>query len=139
MATSATNNVAFEAPKARFAWYTGDVINKYEPAMLDSNGCIIPATATDLTDSAQFIGVCQYGAETAGDMATVVKGAFPVVADAAIAAGTLVEITDNTTTVNGVTYHTVAASSGDLADAIVLGTALTPATAAGDLITILIK
>lgn len=139
MATSATNNVAFEAPKERFAWYTGAVINKYEPAMLDTDGCIIPATATALTDAAQFIGVCQYAAESAGDMATVVKGAFPVVAGGAIAAGKLVEITDNTTTVNGVVYHTVAESTGDLTDAIVLGTALTPAESAGDLITILIK
>ena len=59
--------------------------------------------------------------------------------EAAIAAGKLVEVTDTTTTVNGVAYHTVAESSGDLGDAAVIGTALTAAAAAGDLLTIAIK
>jgi hypothetical protein len=49
-------------------------------------------------------------------------------------------MTDSTTTVNGFVYHTVAASSeGDLTDATVIGTALTAATAKGDLVTVLIK
>lgn len=135
----ATNDVAFELPKDRFAWYTGAVLNKYEPAVLDTDGNLAPATATNLTSSAQFMGVCQYPAEKAGNMATVVKGAFPVVAKAAIAAGKLVEVTNDTTTVNDVVYHVVAESSGDLADAAVIGTALTAATAAGDLLTIAIK
>lgn len=135
----ATNDVAFELPKDRFAWYTGAVLNKYEPAVLDTDGNLVPATATNLTSSAQFMGVCQYPAEKAGNMATVVKGAFPVVAKAAIAAGKLVEVTNDTTTVNDVVYHVVAESSGDLADAAVIGTALTAATAAGDLLTIAIK
>lgn len=135
----ATNDVAFELPKDRFAWYTGAVLNKYEPAVLDTDGNLVPATATNLTSSAQFMGVCQYPAEKAGNMATVVKGAFPVVAKAAIAAGKLVEVTNDTTTVNDVVYHVVAESSGDLANAAVIGTALTAATAAGDLLTIAIK
>lgn len=135
----ATNDVAFELPKDRFAWYTGAVLNKYEPAVLDTDGNLVPATATNLTSSAQFMGVCQYPAEKAGNMATVVKGAFPVVAKAAIAAGKLVEVTDDTTTVNDVEYHVVAESSGDLDDAAVIGTALTAATTAGDLLTIAIK
>lgn len=135
----ATNDVAFELPKDRFAWYTGAVLNKYEPAVLDTDGNLVPATATNLTSSAQFMGVCQYPAEKAGNMATVVKGAFPVVAKAAIAAGKLVEVTNDTTTVNDVVYHVVAESAGDLADAAVIGTALTAATAAGDLLTIAIK
>ena len=136
---TATNDVAFELPKDRFAWYTGAVINKHEATMLDTDGNLVPATATGLTDSVQFMGVCQYPAEKAGNMATVVKGAFPVVASDAIAAGKLVEVTDTTTTINGVAYHTVAESSGDLGDAIVIGTALTAAAAAGDLLTIAIK
>lgn len=135
----ATNDVAFELPKDRFAWYTGAVLNKYEPAVLDTDGNLVPATATNLTSAAQFMGVCQYPAEKAGNMATVVKGAFPVVAKAAIAAGKLVEVTNDTTTVNDVVYHVVAESSGDLANAAVIGTALTAATAAGDLLTIAIK
>ena len=135
----ATNDVAFELPKDRFAWYTGAVLNKYEPAVLDTDGNLVPATATNLTSSAQFMGVCQYPAEKAGNMATVVKGAFPVVAKDAIAAGKLVEVTDDTTTVNDVVYHVVAESSGDLADAAVIGTALTAATTAGDLLTVAIK
>ena len=135
----ATNDVAFELPKDRFAWYTGAVLNKYEPAVLDTAGNLVPATATNLTSSAQFMGICQYPAEKAGNMATVVKGAFPVVAKAAIAAGKLVEVTNDTTTVNDVVYHVVAESSGDLANAAVIGTALTAATAAGDLLTIAIK
>lgn len=135
----ATNDVAFELPKDRFAWYTGAVLNKYEPAVLDTDGNLVPATATNLTSSAQFMGVCQYPAEKAGNMATVVKGAFPVVAKAAIAAGKLVEVTNDTTTVNDITYHVVAESSGNLNDVTVIGTALTAATTAGDLLTIAIK
>lgn len=135
----ATNDVAFELPKDRFAWYTGAVLNKYEPAVLDTDGNLVPATATNLTSSAQFMGICQYPAEKAGNMATVVKGAFPVVAKAAIAAGKLVEVTNDTVTVNDVVYHAVAESSGDLDDAAVIGTALTAATTAGDLLTIAIK
>lgn len=135
----ATNDVAFELPKDRFAWYTGAVLNKYEPAVLDTDGNLVPATATNLTSSAQFMGVCQYPAEKAGNMATVVKGAFPVVAKAAIAAGKLVEVTNDTTTVNDIEYHVVAESSGDLDDATVIGTALTAATTTGDLLTIAIK
>lgn len=138
--TSATNQAAFEVPKDRFAWYAEEVLNKYEPAIVNENGYLEPATATNLTDASQFVGICQYPAENEGDMATVVKGAFPAVADAAIAAGKLVEVTDNTTVVNGVTYHTVAAATdNDLADATVIGTALTAAGAAGDLVTVLIK
>lgn len=135
----ATNDVAFELPKDRFAWYTGAVLNKYEAAVLDTDGNLVPATATNLTSSAQFMGVCQYPAEKAGNMATVVKGAFPVVAKAAIAAGKLVEVTNDTTTVNDVVYHVVAESSGNLNDVTVIGTALTAATTAGDLLTIAIK
>ena len=135
----ATNDVAFELPKDRFAWYTGAVLNKYEAAVLDTDGNLVPATATNLTSSAQFMGVCQYPAEKAGNMATVVKGAFPVVAKAAIAAGKLVEVTNDTVTVNDVVYHAVAESSGDLDNAAVIGTALTAATTAGDLLTIAIK
>lgn len=137
--TSATNQAAFEVPKDRFAWYAETPINKYEPAIVNANGYIEAATATTLTDSVQFVGICQYGAEKAGDMATVVKGVFPAVADAAITAGSLVEMTDSTTTVNGFVYHTVAASEGDLTDATVIGTALTAAAAKGDLVTVLIK
>lgn len=137
--TSATNQAAFEVPKDRFAWYAETPINKYEPAIVNANGYIEAATATTLTDSVQFVGICQYGAEKAGDMATVVKGVFPAVADGAITAGSLVEMTDSTTTVNGFVYHTVAASEGDLTDATVIGTALTAATAKGDLVTVLIK
>lgn len=138
--TSATNQAAFEVPKDRFAWYAETPINKYEPAIVNANGYIEAATATTLTDSVQFVGICQYGAEKAGDMATVVKGVFPAVADGAITAGSLVKMTDSTATVNGSVYHTVAASSeGNLTAAAVIGTALTAATAKGDLVTVLIK
>jgi len=135
----ATNDVAFELPRDRFAWYTGAVLNKYEPAVLDEDGNLVPATTTTLTNFAQFMGICQYPAEKAGNMATVVKGAFPVVANGAIAAGSLVEVTDYTITVNDIEYHVVCESSGDMDFHTVIGTALTAATTAGDLLTIAIK
>jgi hypothetical protein len=139
----ATNDVAFELPRDRFAWYTGAVLNKYEPAVLDKDGNLVPATTTTLTNFAQFMGICQYPAEKAGNMATVVKGAFPVVANGAIAAGSLVEVTDATITVNDIEYHVVRESdvpySGDMDFHTVIGTALTAATTAGDLLTIAIK
>ena len=135
----ATNDVAFELPRDRFAWYTGAVLNKYEPAVLDEDGNLVPATNTTLTNFAQFMGICQYPAEKAGNMATVVKGAFPVVANGAIAAGSLVEVTDYTITVNDIEYHVVCESSGDMDFHTVIGTALTAATTAGDLLTIAIK
>jgi len=135
----ATNDVAFELPRDRFAWYTGAVLNKYEPAVLDEDGNLVPATNTTLTNFAQFMGICQYPAEKAGNMATVVKGAFPVVANGAIAAGSLVEVTDDTITVNDIEYHVVCESSGDMDFHTVIGTALTAATTAGDLLTIAIK
>lgn len=135
----ATNKAAFEAPSNRFAWYSASPINKYEPVQLDASGTLVPATASTLTSSTQFMGICQYGTEIAGEMVTVVKGAFPAVANGAITAGQLVEVTDTTTEVNGFTYHTVAAASGDLSTATVIGTALTDATADGDLVTVLIK
>ena len=135
----ATNDVAFELPRDRFAWYTGAVLNKYEPAVLDEDGNLVPATNTTLTNFAQFMGICQYPAEKAGNMATVVKGAFPVVANGAIAAGSLVEVTDATITVNDIEYHVVCESSGDMDFHTVIGTALTAATTAGDLLTIAIK
>lgn len=134
-----TNKAAFEAPSDRFAWYSASAINKYEPVQLDETGNLVPATASTLTASTKFMGVCQYGTEIAGEMVTVVKGAFPVVAASAITAGQLVEVTDTTTEVNGFTYHTVKASSGDLSTTGVIGTALTDATAEGDLVTVLIK
>jgi hypothetical protein len=135
----ATNDVAFELPRDRFAWYTGAVLNKYEPAVLDEDGNLVPATTTTLTNFAQFMGICQYPAEKAGNMATVVKGAFPVVANGAIAAGSLVEVTDATITVNDIEYHVVRESSGGMDFVDVIGTALTAATTAGDLLTIAIK
>jgi hypothetical protein len=135
----ATNDVAFELPRDRFAWYTGAVLNKYEPAVLDEDGNLVPATNTTLTNFAQFMGICQYPAEKAGNMATVVKGAFPVVAKGAIAAGSLVEVTDDTITVNDIEYHVVCESSGGMDFVNVIGTALTAATTAGDLLTIAIK
>lgn len=135
----ATNKAAFEAPSDRFAWYCASPINKYEPVILDASGNLAIATATSLTESTKFMGICQYGSEIAGEMVTVVKGAFPVVADGAITAGQLVEVTDATTDVNDFTYHTVKASSGNLSTATVIGVALTDATAKGDLVTVIIK
>ena len=135
----ATNKAAFEAPSDRFAWYCASPINKYEPVILDASGNLAPATASTLTASTKFMGICQYGTELAGEMVTVVKGAFPVVADGAITAGQLVEVTDNTTVVNDFTYHTVKAASGNLSTATVIGVALTDATAKGDLVTVIIK
>lgn len=136
----ATNNTAFEAPDRRFAWYCAEPINKYEAVIVDENGTLVPANATNTTETAAFVGVCQYGAETAGEMVTVVKGAFPVVANGPIQAGELVIATDGTTVVNDKTFHTVGpATSESLLTSNVLGTALTSSTAEGDLITILIK
>ena len=137
----ATNKTAFEAPKDRFAYYCAGVINKYEPVVLNSDGVFEPATPTSLTDATQLAGICQYGSETVGDMVTVVKGAFPTVAAEAIPAGSLVSVSDKTTTVNGFTYHSVVASASGakLADTLVIGTALTAATKEGDLLTVLVK
>lgn len=135
----ATNQTAFEAPMTRFAWYCASPINKYEAVQLDADGNLVAATAATLDDKKQFLGVCQYGSDRAGEMVTVVGGAFPVVANEAITAGQLIEVTDEVTVVNDTTYHTVKPSTGALTDAAVIGTALTAAGAAGDLVTVLIK
>ena len=66
-------SVGFEAITSRLAWNTSAVVEKYEGAQLDAAGLIEPADGTGI-----FIGVVQYGAETAGDMCTVVQGIFPV-------------------------------------------------------------
>lgn len=136
----ATNNTAFEAPESRFAWYCEEPINKYEPVIINDTGTLSVATASTLSDKTKLIGVCQYGSERAGDMVTVVKGAFPVVADAAITAGSLVIATNATVEVNGFTYHTcTAATSETLSSATVVGVALTEAKAKGELVTVFIK
>ena len=101
-------NTAFEAITTRQAWYASEELNKYEAAMLGTDGKYAKADGTG-----QFVGIVQYGAEAADRMVTVVKGTFPALAEAAVVAGARVTL--------GTAGKFVAAEAAD----VVYGVALT--------------
>lgn len=75
-------NTAFEAITTRQSWYASEAIDKYDAVELGSDGKYQKADGTGL-----FAGICEYGAEAADRMITVVKGTFPAVAGDDIDAG----------------------------------------------------
>lgn len=75
-------NTAFEAITTRQSWYASEKIAKYDAVEFGSDGKYQKADGSGL-----FAGICEYGAEAADRMITVVKGTYPAVASGAIAAG----------------------------------------------------
>lgn len=108
-------DTAFEAITTRQAWYASEVINRYDAVMLGDDGKYAKADG-----SRPFAGICQYPAETAGDMCTVVRGTFPGTAAEEIDVGAYV-------TVDAGLFKT-----GDASTAV--GIAISPAGAKGELV-----
>lgn len=80
-------DTAFEAITSRQAWYAAAPVNKYYGVMFDATGKYALADGTR-----PFAGIVQYGAENAGDMCTVVRGTFPMVAKETLVAGDLIGV-----------------------------------------------
>ncbi len=80
-------STAYEAITSRLALPTAEAIEQYDAAQIDTAGLIAKADGTR-----PFIGVVQYGAEAAGNMATVVKGIFPVKVSAKVLKGARVKV-----------------------------------------------
>lgn len=82
---------AYEMITSRISNYANEAVSKYQAVAIDTNGnyCV----ADDTTKP--FVGICQYGEEAAGRVITVVRGVFPGIASAAIAAGDFVVPTAN--------------------------------------------
>lgn len=81
---------AFEAITTRQSWYAGEAIARYDAVEFGEGGKYVKATGAGI-----FAGICEYGAEAADRMITVVKGTFPAVANASIAEGAKVTIDDS--------------------------------------------
>ena len=73
---------AFEAITTRQSWYAAEEIEKYDAVEFDSDGKYVKATGTGI-----FAGICEYGAEEADRMITVVRGTYPCVCSGTITAG----------------------------------------------------
>ena len=73
---------AFEAITTRQSWYASETVAKYDAVEIGSDGKYQKADGTGL-----FAGICEYGAEAADRMITVVKGTFPCVCSGAVTAG----------------------------------------------------
>lgn len=73
---------AFEVITTRVAWAAAEALEAYEVAEIGVDGTFVKGTGAK-----PFVGIVQYGAESAGDMATVVTGIFPVMASAAVTKG----------------------------------------------------
>lgn len=116
-------NTAFEAITSRQAWHAAEALPKYYAVMVDTNGKLAKADGTR-----PFVGIVQYGAEAADDVATVVRGSFPAIATVEVSAGALLTLDSN----NAGKFKVAAA------DDTVYGVALTSA-AAGNLFTIMLN
>ena len=108
---------AFESPSIRLAFYANEAVEKYDGVEIDTDGKFAKATQAN-----PFIGVCQYGAEAANNMITVVKGIFPAKAAEEITAGD--DISVGTTAGTFIVAVTTEGSETD-----VIGKALTGAAA----------
>lgn len=75
-------NTAFEAITTRQSWYAAEEVAKYDAVEIGSDGKYQKADGTGL-----FAGICEYGAEAADRMITVVKGTYPVVCSEDVTAG----------------------------------------------------
>ena len=73
---------AFEAITTRQSWYASEIVAKYDAVEIGSDGKYQKADGTGL-----FAGICEYGAEAADRMITVVKGTFPCVCSGSVTAG----------------------------------------------------
>ena len=109
---------AFEAITTRQSWYASAAVAKYDAVEIGSDGKYQKANGTGL-----FAGICEYGAEAADRMITVVKGTFPCVCSGAVTAGAKLTVD---------TAHAGQMKTATSADA-VYGVALN-AAAAGELV-----
>lgn len=73
---------AFEQITSRLALPAEEIMKKYYGVEIGAKGTFVLATG-----ARPFAGVVQYGAEAAGDYATVVQGIFPVLVSAEVALG----------------------------------------------------
>lgn len=112
-------DTAYEAITSRTAWYAGAALTKYDAVMLNAAGKYVKADGTR-----PFAGIVEYGCDAADQVATVVRGIYPGVANAAITAGAYLKC------VAGKWAPT--ATVGD----VVLGVALTAATASGETVSV---
>lgn len=111
---------AFEAITTRQSWYASETVAKYDAVEIGSDGKYQKADGTGL-----FAGICEYGAEAADRMITVVKGTFPCVCSGAVTAGAKLTVD---------TAHAGQMKTATSADA-VYGVALN-AAATGELVSI---
>ena len=111
---------AFEAIPTRQSWYASAAVAKYDAVEIGSDGKYQKANGSGL-----FAGICEYGAEAADRMITVVKGTFPCVCSGAVTAGAKLTVD---------TAHAGQMKTATSADA-VYGVALN-AAAAGELVSI---
>ena len=111
---------AFEAITTRQSWYASAAVAKYDAVEIGSDGKYQKANGTGL-----FAGICEYGAEAADRMITVVKGTFPCVCSGSVTAGAKLTVD---------TAHAGQMKTATSADA-VYGVALNSA-AAGELVSI---
>lgn len=111
---------AFEAITTRQSWYASAAVAKYDAVEIGSDGKYQKANGSGL-----FAGICEYGAEAADRMITVVKGTFPCVCSGAVTAGAKLTVD---------TAHAGQMKTATSADA-VYGVALN-AAAAGELVSI---
>ena len=111
---------AFEAITTRQSWYASETVAKYDAVEIGSDGKYQKADGTGL-----FAGICEYGAEAADRMITVVKGTFPCVCSGSVTAGAKLTVD---------TAHAGQMKTATSADA-VYGVALN-AAATGELVSI---
>ena len=111
---------AFEAITTRQSWYASAAVAKYDAVEIGSDGKYQKANGSGL-----FAGICEYGAEAADRMITVVKGTFPCVCSGSVTAGAKL---------TGGTAHAGQMKTATQNDA-VYGVALN-AAAAGELVSI---
>lgn len=78
---------AYEQIVSRMALPVGEVVSKYQAAQISTAGVI------ELADGTRpLAGIVQYGAESIGDMATVVKGIYPVLVSADVLKGARLKV-----------------------------------------------
>ena len=111
---------AFEAITTRQSWYASAAVAKYDAVEIGSDGKYQKANGSGL-----FAGICEYGAEAADRMITVVKGTFPCVCSGSVTAGAKLTVD---------TAHAGQMKTATSTDA-VYGVALN-AAAAGELVSI---
>lgn len=81
---------AYEMITARYSNYASEPVAKYQAVAFGDDGQYCVA----VDDKKPFVGICQYGEEAGGRVITVVRGVFPGIASAAIAAGDKVTVTE---------------------------------------------